>query len=172
VPDVTWGVDLSTKSVAVAEWLIDADEFYAVRHVRRVAGKRALGWPDYLLELGEIVDYLVTERPAGFHPVVLGVEQPIGRNPNPRLTAAWGVILEHFRLQLPRTLIWDYRPQAWRGELGLKGNARKHELLAEAVKLGYVGHDENEGEACLIARATASLYRRSGPSAAPTAGAA
>jgi hypothetical protein len=172
VQDLVWGADISTRGIAVAEWLIDDDTLYAVRVHYRVLrpAKLAAVWPRYLLEVGDLVSELVSSRPAIFHPVVLGVEQPVGK-PNPHLMAAWGVAIEHFVTLLPQTLIWDMTPSVWRKEVGLTNRIAKSELVGEARDVGYAGVDDNEAEACLIARATARRWRRSGRSAAPTAGA-
>lgn len=150
----TWGVDVSTKRVAIA----------CVRGlVGRVEAVEHVGDPFHrLLVQQRAVVGLTRTLAAECPPVYVLVEQTSGRSPEPQLVYSVGVtiaaLLEAFELVGAQPAFDTVPVSTWKMETGLGGNADKPEIAGFARKAyGWEG-DQDEADALGIATCAWSRF--------------
>lgn len=150
-----WGVDCDTKAAHVASFNAYTGEFFTT----------SWGWkhdvsmlPVERLRLcREVVKAGASVRCGFYPPMVIALELPTGRFPKPPLMMHAGVIAEGLAAGAGLTP-WFLAVSEWRKGIGLKGNAKKAEVVAWAEALGWQGESVDQAEALGVAVAAANFW--------------
>jgi hypothetical protein len=153
--DIYWGVDPSTKKVAIG-W------------TGSMCGARSVLIPDSrdgdrLARIYRATHQLVLELSRDFPPVWVWVERPSGR-PNPPLLYAVGAVQAAVYETLSK--IWEHPVHVedviashWRKTVTGKGQQDKIDYVIWAHENGYLGSDVDEAEAFCMAHAVERLVQ-------------
>jgi len=152
-----WGVDVAAGKVAACA--LDAGD--ATLRTCQAGGEGAVR----LAVLDRQASVMVSELAGECPPLIVFVEQPVGRFPRPTLMAAWGVTLAVLCRELeglyehPVSIV-NVTPPEWKKAAGLGGNAGKDDVMGLARELGYAGDDQDCADALVIASAGRAMTRQ------------
>ncbi len=159
--DVVWGIDPSTKRIALAIVGPNADGNGSVRSTH-VLELRQTGGAQRLADAHEGMSAFFTEQSAPEAPKAVVVEQPFagGRNVHPQSYFMVGVTLAALAGAIPTAEVELKDPGSWkRLAMGQgRGQAKKEEIMTWAWSIGYDGDDQDEADAVGIGTACAVLW--------------